>query len=203
MLSMKKYSIGLYPIIDSAQWLDILLPLGIEHIQLRIKDKTGVDLETEIKKSILRAQKYKAKLYINDYWELAVRYGAYGVHLGQEDFDMASMGSIVSAGLKVGISAYNDEELARALKCHPTYIAFGPIFPTSSKLMSVTEQGIEKLAEWRRKVTCPLVAIGGINQENIGAVLDAGVDGVALISAITKAADPVSATKELLGLLLR
>jgi hydroxymethylpyrimidine kinase/phosphomethylpyrimidine kinase/thiamine-phosphate diphosphorylase len=153
---MTKHSIGLYPVIDNISWLETLLPLGIEHIQLRIKkNNNSQDLEKEIKNSILLAQKYNAKLYINDHWELAIKYSAYGIHLGQEDLDVANRDVIISANLKLGISAYSDQELARALEYKPSYIAFGPIFETVSKVMSVDAQGLEKLAEWRRKISCP------------------------------------------------
>ena len=73
--------LGLYPIVNKAAWLETLLPLGITTIQLRIKNKRSVLLEAEIKRAIAIANQFNARLFINDYWELALRYGAYGVHL--------------------------------------------------------------------------------------------------------------------------
>jgi len=201
---MKKLSIGLYPVIDSINWLEKLLPLGIKHIQLRIKNKKGTvlkqELEPEIAQSIVLAKKYNATLYINDYWELAIRHNADAVHLGQDALNHANIEAIHSAGLQLGISTHDEDELTHALACNPTYIAFGSIFPTTSKIMTFPPQGIEKLAAWRKKIHCPLVAIGGINRENINAVLSTNVDGIALISAITQAADPILTTQELLKL---
>jgi len=204
---MTKLSMGLYPVIDSIYWLEKLLPLGIKHIQLRIKNKIGAvleqeqALETEIAHSIILAKKYNATLYINDHWELAIRHGAEAVHVGQDALNHNNIKAIHSAGLQLGISTHDEIELARALECNPTYIAFGAIFPTTSKIMSFPPQGLEKLSAWRKKVHCPLVAIGGINRDNIQSVLSTHVDGVALISAITQAADPILAAQELLTLI--
>ncbi|HEV2613108.1 MAG TPA: thiamine phosphate synthase [Gammaproteobacteria bacterium] len=198
MMKNNKFSIGLYPVVDSVEWIATLLPLGITHIQLRIKHKSGQALENEIKQSIELARKYQACLYINDYWELAIRHGAEAVHLGQDALDKANISAIHSAGLRLGISTHDEMELSRALACEPTYLAFGSIFPTTSKVMTFPPQGVEKLVEWRKKIHCPLVAIGGINSSNIESVLSTNIDGVALISAITKAPEPIFATQLLL-----
>jgi len=196
---MKK-EIGLYPIVDSSDWLEKLLPLGVKTIQLRIKDKQAVKLENEIKRSVLLANQYQANLFINDYWELAIRYKAYGVHLGQEDLDTADIAKIRNAGLYFGISTHSDTEIARACEFNPSYIAFGPIFPTTSKVMPHSAQGIAELKRIRHKlINYPLVAIGGINLERLPDILAAHVDGVALISAITQAEDPIAITKILMA----
>ncbi len=190
--------LGLYPVVNSVSWLQTLLPLGISTIQLRIKNKTGSDLENEIKAAIEMAKKFNARLFINDYWELAIAHGAYGVHLGQEDLDTADLGRIKDAGLHLGISTHNYYELARAHALKPSYIALGHIFPTTSKIMPHPPQGIPRLKQWRDMLNYPLVAIGGINSQRLPAILETGVDGVALISAITQAADPVKTTQQLL-----
>jgi len=188
--------LGLYPIVDSVAWLKRLLPLGIKTIQLRIKNSPGA--ESEIQQGVLLARKYDTRLFINDYWEWAVHYGAYGVHLGQEDLQDADLEKIRRAGLRLGVSAYCDEEIACADAVQPSYIACGPIFPTTSKVMSFAPQGIEQLKHWRRTLNYPLVAIGGITQERLLGVLETGVNGIALISAITKADDPEMAARRLL-----
>ena len=196
---MKK-EIGLYPIVDSSDWLEKLLPLGVKTIQLRIKDKQAVDVENEIKRSVALANRYEANLFINDYWALAIRYKATGVHLGQEDLDTADIAKIREAELSLGISTHNDIEIARACKLNPSYIAFGPVFPTTSKVMAHSAQGIAELKRIRHKlINYPLVAIGGINLERLPDVLQTQVDGIALISAITQAEDPIAMTKMLLA----
>ncbi len=192
--------LGLYPVVDSHEWIARLLPLGVSTIQLRIKDKTGSALESEIKASIALSEQYKARLFINDYWDLAIEHGAYGVHLGQEDLDFANLEKIHGAGLRLGVSTHSFEEIHRALAMQPSYLAFGPIFPTTSKAMRFAPQGIAQLEYWCRKLSYPVVAIGGIHVERLPAVWASGVSGVALISAITQAEDPMAMTQELLEL---
>ena len=189
--------LGLYPIVDGSEWLKILLPLGVPSIQLRIKTPSST-LEKEIKASVDLARQYKAKLFINDYWELAIKHGAYGVHLGQEDLEKADIKAIREAGLHLGISTHSYSEVARAHTLHPSYIACGPVYPTTSKIMPFPPQGLEQLKRWRRSLSYPLAAIGGIHIENIHQVIHAEIEGISLISAITKAENPQRATMELL-----
>lgn len=182
-----QYQMGLYPVVDSVDWLRKLLPLGIKHIQLRIKNRNNIDFESEIKSAIEVARTYQAKLYINDHWELALKYGAYGVHLGQEDLLTADVAALQQAGLRLGISTHCYYEVARAHTFAPSYMACGPVYHTNSKMMSFAPQGIAALKRWRKLLTYPLVAIGGINQDNIAAVAAQNMNGIAMISAITQA----------------
>lgn len=191
-------SIGLYPVVDSLAWLKKLLPLGVKTLQLRIKNKNGPELEKEIRESIALANRYKAKLFINDYWELAISHGAYGVHLGQSDLNNADIDKIRRAGLHLGVSTHCYYEVARAHALSPSYIACGPIFPTTSKIMPFAPQGINQLKRWRRTLEYPLVAIGGINTEKLSSILDTNVNGIAMISAITQSKNPAETTKKLL-----
>ena len=190
--------LGLYPVVDRSDWVGKLLPLGVKTIQLRIKDLQGYQLEEEIKRSVLLAKQYNATLFINDYWELAIQLGAIGVHLGQDDLPKADIAKIREAGLYLGVSTSCYYEVAAALAVNPSYIACGPIYSTTSKIMSFNPQGIEQLQRWRRTLQYPLVAIGGINLERLPDILKTNVEGIALISAITKAADPDIATKQFL-----
>jgi len=193
--------LGLYPIVDSFTWLEKLLPTGVTTFQLRIKNKNDIGLENEIQKSIVLAKRYNARLFINDYWELAIFYGAYGVHLGQSDLDHADIGKICHAGLRLGLSSYCDEEVARAHALKPSYLACGPVFPTTSKIIPFAPQGIEQLKRWQRTLDYPLVAIGGINSNNLADVIATKVNGIAIISAITQAEDPIATTLKFLTLL--
>ena len=170
-------------------------------IQLRIKNLQGKPLEEAIKHSISLAKKYKATLFINDYWELALRFGADGVHLGQEDLPEADIDKIHQSGLYLGISTHCYYEVATAHTYSPSYIACGPIYSTTSKIMSFNPQGIEQLQRWRKTLQYPLVAIGGINLERLPKVLGAGVEGISLISAITKAEDPCEVTEQFLKII--
>lgn len=181
---------GIYPVIDSSRWVQRLVQQGIRVIQLRIKDKTGAALEDEIRLAVKLSKQYGVKLFINDYWQLAILYGADGVHLGQEDLHDADVNAIRAAGLQLGISTHCHHEVARAHAVRPSYIACGPVFATTSKKMSFPPLGVTTLARWRRSLHYPLVAIGGIDMQNIDEVTATGADGFAMISAITHAEQP-------------
>ncbi len=191
--------LGLYPIVDSVAWLEKLLPQGIKTIQLRIKNKPSSILAKEIKQAIEIANQFTARLFINDEWELAISCGAYGVHLGQEDLKNADIERICQAGLRLGISTHSDEEVLQAASLNPSYVAYGSIYPTVSKTLSSLPQGILQLKRVVSSLSYPVVAIGGINLERIPEVLAVGVNGVAVISAISQADDPIAMTKKLLA----
>lgn len=183
--------LGLYPIVDRAAWLERLFPLGITTVQLRIKDLPASDVEAEIKRAVQLARKFHIRLFVNDYWELAIKHDAYGVHLGQQDLNTADLSALSKQGVCVGISTHTYSEVARALAINPSYIAFGPIYPTQSKKMIYSPRGLLLLKEMVEMLThYPWVAVGGINRANLKDVVSTGVSGVAMISGIINAADP-------------
>lgn len=196
------HKLGLYPVVDSVEWIARLLEAGVTTIQLRIKDLPDEQVEADIAAAIALGKRYQARLFINDYWRLAIKHDAYGVHLGQEDLDTTDLAAIHRAGLRLGVSTHDDAELARAIAVKPSYIALGHIFPTQTKEMPSEPQG---LAELRRHVSglqeFPTVAIGGISIERVPAVLACGVGSVAVVSAITQASDWRGATATLLQLI--
>lgn len=194
--------LGLYPVVDSAEWLERLLPLGITTIQLRVKDLVDEALENEIQKAIKIAEQYNARLFINDYWQLAIKHKAYGVHLGQEDLDTADIEAISKAGLRLGVSTHCYYEVARAHAIEPSYMACGPVYHTESKQMPWIPHGIENLSYW---INCmneyPWVAIGGINMQRMQEVANTKVSGIAMISAITQAEDPELTSKQMMTII--
>lgn len=193
------HQLGLYPVVDSVDWIARLLEWGVKTLQLRIKDPQAADLEQQIMQAIELGRRYQARLFINDYWQLAIKHGAYGVHLGQEDIQIADLDALRNAGLRLGISTHDPVELAEALTICPSYVALGHIFPTQTKDMPSQPQGLARLRECvLQSGDCPTVAIGGISEERVPQVLATGVGSVALVSAITKAADPQAATERLL-----
>jgi hydroxymethylpyrimidine kinase/phosphomethylpyrimidine kinase/thiamine-phosphate diphosphorylase len=194
--------LGLYPVVDSIEWLEQLLPLGVETIQLRVKDVPEAELDIMVAQAVALQKKYGARLFINDYWQLAIKHDAYGVHLGQEDLDDADLNAIAGAGLKLGVSTHSYYEIARAHGIAPSYVAMGPIFPTTTKQMRWEQQGIEQLMDWVDLLgdEYPLVAIGGIDYDRAQLVLQTGVGSVAMVSAITKAQDFQMETQRLLAL---
>ena len=196
--NFKPCKLGLYPIVDSSAWVAKLLLAGVKVIQLRIKDRQPAEIAQEIQRSVSLARANKATLFVNDYWQLAIQYQADGVHLGQKDLDNADIDAIHEAGLYLGISTHCFYEIAKAHTLRPSYIACGPIYPTTSKVMPFKPQGLTNLRRWCKTLNYPIVAIGGIDVTKIAGICKAGVTGVALISAITKSARPIQTTQELL-----
>ncbi len=192
--------LGFYPIVDRAAWLERLLPLGVTTVQLRIKDLHGQSLEDEVIHAIDLARASGARLFINDYWKLALKHRAYGVHLGQEDLADADLPALARAGIRLGLSTHSHTELARALAAKPSYLALGPIYETTIKKMPFAPQGLQRLTEWRRLTDVPLVAIGGINLKRAEGVLAAGADSIAVITALTQAPNPEDATRAFLAI---
>lgn len=143
-----------------------------------------------------------ARLWVNDHWQAAVAAGVYGVHVGQEDLaamDPEAVRALARSGARLGVSTHSYGELATALSVRPSYISLGPIYATDSKDVSRWEpQGLERIAHWRSllPLDTPLVAIGGVSLERAPGVLDAGADGIAVISAITKASDRNEAVRQ-------
>jgi thiamine-phosphate pyrophosphorylase len=94
--------LGLYLVVNSVEWIARLLGAGVTTLQLRIKDLSSEKLEEDISTAISLGKQYGARLFINDYWQLAIKHGAYGVHLGQEDLDSADLLAIHRAELRLG-----------------------------------------------------------------------------------------------------
>lgn len=195
-------NLGVYPVVDSLDWIETCLQAGVKTIQLRIKDQNDPELEDKIASAIMLGKKYQARLFINDYWQLAIKHGAYGVHLGQEDLGCANLAEIKQAGLKLGVSTHGFYEMLRAHNYQPSYLAFGAIYPTTTKDMTGQIQGLEKLAHFVPLMNqYPMVAIGGIDLERAKEVAATGVGSIAVVRAITEANDPESAIDELNAIL--
>jgi len=199
--------LGLYPVVDSVEWIKKLVLLGIETIQLRIKTdiaekKTPEQIEQEIIEAILFCREHKARLFINDHWRLALKHKAYGIHLGQEDLATANLQEISDSECRLGISTHSYMEVARTHAINPSYIALGPIFATTSKDMPWIPQGVPAVENWVKLLgeEYPLVAIGGINFERAESLKQTGVGSVAMITAITEASDYKQATSDLLAM---
>lgn len=194
--------LGIYPVVKSADWVRRLLESGVRTIQLRIKDASERHIEAEIIAAVEIANRVGARLFINDHWQLAIRHRAYGVHLGQEDIQCADLDRIAGSGLRLGVSTHSHWEVAAAIDLDPSYIAIGPIYETTSKVMPFAPQGPEMVGYWVRFLggRWPLVAIGGIDLERARALKSSGVGSVAMISAITQAKSWKQATAELLDL---
>ena len=188
------HPIGFYPVVPTADWVERLLSWGVRTIQLRIKaaDHTLANIAIEVLAAIEAGKAVPgAQVFINDHWQLALAGGAYGVHLGQEDLDTTDIEALRNAGIRLGLSTHTPEELTRAKAVQPSYLAIGPIYPTTLKVMPYAPVGLVQLADWAKQASpYPVVAIGGISLERMPGVLACDVDGVAVVSAVTLAADP-------------
>ncbi len=192
--------IGFYPVVPTAAWVERLLSWGVRTIQLRIKaaDHTPAEIAIEVNAAIKAGKAVPgSQVFINDHWQKALASGAYGVHLGQEDLDTADIEALRKAGIRLGLSTHTPTELARAKAVQPSYLAIGPIYPTTLKVMPYEPVGLERLAVWAKLAKpYPVVAIGGVSLERMPGVLACGVDGVAVVSAVTLAAEPHQAALE-------
>src|ERR1043165_1003162 len=189
-----------YPVVDSVAWVARLTKLGVGTVQLRAKDlDDGAALQI-VTDALAATKDTGTKLIVNDYWRAAIVAGAKHLHLGQEDLADADLAAIREAGLSLGISTHDDEELATALAAKPDYVALGPIFPTTLKSMRFAPQGIAKITEWKKRVgDIPLVAIGGIKFEQSAEIFAAGADSIAVVSDVTQNADPDARVRQWLG----
>lgn len=193
--------LGLYPVVPSVEWVERLLKNGVKTIQLRIKDSNYPNLENDIEKVVSLGQKYEARVFIDDYWQLAIKHKAYGVHLGQEDILTADLDAIASSGIRLGLSTHGYFEIAKAVQLNPSYIALGHIFPTKTKVMKSHPQGLVCLNHYAQLLKkYSTVAIGGIKENSMPLVKNTGVGSIAVVTAITEADDPDLATKKLMEL---
>lgn len=177
--------LGLYPVVDDYRKLEPLYEAGVSTAQLRVKNVSSEEIEKQVKEAIAISERFDARLFVNDYWELAIEYKAYGIHLGQEDILEANIQAIYDAGIRLGISTHTTDEINIALDIEPSYVAIGPIFETTSKKMVYTPVGLEDLKRWSKAVDYPIVAIAGIAIHNIKEVIDTNcADGIAMIGGV-------------------
>jgi thiamine-phosphate pyrophosphorylase len=190
-----------YPVVDSVAWVARLALLDVGTIQLRAKNLNDSEALQTVTDALEVIKGTPAKLVVNDYWRAAIIAGAKHLHLGQEDLAGADLKAIRTAGLTLGLSTHDDEELATALRAKPDYIALGPIFPTTLKSMRFAPQGIAKISEWKKRIgAIPLVAIGGIKLEQAREIFAAGADSIAVVSDVTQNPEPDARVRAWLGL---
>jgi thiamine-phosphate pyrophosphorylase len=171
---------------------------GAAVVQLRAKHAT--DREALAWGERIRAATRRAGVLfvMNDRFDLALLLEADAVHVGQEDLAPADIRRGAAGLLAIGRSTHDDAELARALGEPVDYVAFGPVFGTATKATGHAAQGLDRLAAVAARVAPrPLVAIGGIDADNLAGVLAAGACGVAVLSAVAGADDPAAATRRL------
>jgi hydroxymethylpyrimidine kinase/phosphomethylpyrimidine kinase/thiamine-phosphate diphosphorylase len=196
-----KAPLQVYTVTQSLGVLEQVLKAGARTVQLRIKQDAGSDdqakhsqqaIENDIIRAIALGRQYKAQVFINDHWQLALKHAAFGVHLGQEDLLRANLLQIAEAGLALGLSSHGYFEMLLVQQLSPSYLAIGHIFATPTKQMPSLPQGLIKLSRYVQLLNgkLPLVAIGGVTMHNLADLKATLVNDVAVVRAIELAEDP-------------
>ncbi|MCC2496073.1 thiamine phosphate synthase [Bacillus cereus] len=173
---------------------------GVTLFQFREKGEgslIGEDRVRFAKELQTLCKEYSVPFIVNDDVELAIELDADGVHVGQDDEGITSVREKMGDKI-IGVSAHTIEEARFAIENGADYLGVGPIFPTSTKKDTKAVQGTKGLAYFRKQgITVPIVGIGGITIENTAAVIEAGADGVSVISAISLAESAYESTRKL------
>ena len=177
--------------------LEAILGGGGRLVQLREKTMPLADLLPLAQRLARRCREVGALFLVNDRADLALAAGADGLHVGQEDLPARRARQILRPGMILGVSTHDPEQARRAVADGADYVAVGSIYPTMTKA-GFQLVGSELIRRVRPDVPVPLVGIGGITADNAGAVLAAGADAVAVISALCAAPDPKAATQAFL-----
>lgn len=195
-------ALGLYAVLPDAEWVGRMARAGVPTVQLRYKSEDAQAIAREVRAAIAAVAGTQALLFINDHWQQAIAAGAYGVHLGQEDLDALTpqeLHTLRDSGVRLGVSTHGYAEMVRADAVGPSYIAMGAVFPTTLKKMATAPQGLGRVQAYARLLRhYPQVAIGGIGQEQFGAVRATGVGSIAVVRALVNAAHPEEAATTLM-----
>lgn len=169
---------------------------GVDAVQLRLQSVAARQLFPLAKLIREIADRVGGALFVNDRADVALAAGAAGVHLAGHSLPVAAARAVLRPPFKIGVSCHSVAEAIQAEKEGADYVFLGTVFPSASK-PGTAPLGLEELSRARREVSLPIVAIGGITAENAGAVLSAGADGVAVISAIAGQRSPREAAEAL------
>lgn len=172
---------------------------GVTCVQLREKELDEERFLREAEEIFSLCKRYRVPFFINDNVALALRCHADGVHVGQDDMDVAEVRRLVGQEMMIGVSVHTVEEARTAAEGGADYLGVGAMFATSTKTDAslVTKETLRAICD---AVSIPVVAIGGISKANLLELAGTGVDGVALVSAIFSAADIAAECRRLYGL---
>jgi len=175
---------------------------GTPMIQLRDKERDLRYLYDEAVAIRRLCREHAALFIVNDRLDLGLAVEADGVHLGQEDLPARLARPLLRPGMLLGISTHSIEEARAAQASGADYIGFGPVFPTGTKTGTRPLVGLDGIRKVKAAVEIPVVAIGGITLEQVSAVIEAGADGVAIISAIVGSGEITAASRQFLARIL-
>jgi thiamine-phosphate pyrophosphorylase len=170
---------------------------GVTCVQVREKECSTLDFIEQAQSIKEYLQSRGVPLIINDRVDVALAVEADGVHLGQTDMPLDMAKKIIGDSMIIGISAESLADAIAAEKGGADYLGVSPIYATPTKTDTAPPLGLEGLRAIRQKVNLPLVGIGGLNRDNAAAVIRHGGDGVAVVSAIVAADDPMQAAGDL------
>lgn len=170
---------------------------GADVIQLRDKARSCAELVVVGREIAAIIRKAGAVFIINDRLDVAIACGADGVHLGQKDMLVSTARQLAPPGFVIGVSVGTVGEAVDAEREGADYLALSPALSTTSKDDAGPGHGLDRLREIRREVSLPLIAIGGINRQNVRDVIMAGADGIAVISAVVASPDITAAARDL------
>jgi thiamine-phosphate pyrophosphorylase len=198
----------LYVVLDRAaargrsldELLEALIEGGCRMVQLREKEWPSGLLLPVAERLLARARQAGVTLIVNDRVDLALAIGADGVHLGQADLPARVARPLLRKGMILGVSTHSVAQAHTARDDGADYVAVGSMFPTATK-PDFELVGPSLVRKLRPDIRVPLVGIGGITHENVGEVIRAGADGVAVISAVCAAPDPAGAVRRFLELI--
>ena len=192
--------LGVYAVLPTAEWVGRMARAGVPTLQLRYKSEDAAAVQREVQAAVNAVRGTNALLFINDHWREAIAAGAYGVHLGQEDMEIADFAAIRAAGLRLGLSSHGYAEMVRADRLSPSYIAMGAVYPTTLKRMATAPQGPGRLAAYARLMRdYPGVGIGGISAAELPEIKATGVGSLAVVRAITAQNNPEQAAQDLMA----
>lgn len=181
--------------------IETVLEAGVKAIQLREKDMPARELFDMACWMRELTNEYGAKFFVNDRVDIALAVKADGVHLGQNSIPAHAVRKISGDKLLIGVSTHGPDEAVQAEKEGADFITLGPIYKTPSKLKYGLPIGVATLKKVKSLSSLPVFAVGGIKIEKVKEVMDAGADGIALISAIMSSENKGKTTEEFLRLL--
>lgn len=181
------------------QQVEEALKGGVTCVQLREKSLSDEEFLQEAVEIKALCQRYNVPLFINDNVFVALKCGADGVHVGQDDMAVSEVRSVVGENMMIGVSAHSVEEALEAVKNGADCLGVGAMFATSTKA-DANVLSWQTLHDICHAVDVPVVAIGGLNKDNIPSLAGSGVDGVALVSAIFASEDIESECRRLFGI---
>lgn len=199
-----KLDLTLYLVTDSMQFeeacflnkIEEACKGGVTLVQLREKEKSGKDFYTLAQKVKAITDTYDIPLIIDDRVDIALAVDAAGVHLGQNDLPIEVARHILGSDKIIGATAKTVPQALKAMKEGADYLGVGAIYPTTTKVATVITE-VSTLNEICKAISCPVVAIGGLNQSNCDILKGSPIAGIAVVSAIMKAEDTKQATQQL------